>query len=451
MNSVRRAALLWMTLLLTLVGLIGAGIAYALDLSQANELLDGQLRQIALNAAPRPTLPMAPASASVPEDNVVVQIWDADGRGLRSSDPTIDIPRQARTGFADLEAAGDRWRSFLSTKGGIAVQTSQRVRVRHELARVAALEAAVPILVTIPLGWLVVGWALQRILGKVTRLAGDIALRGVETKRPIPVTEIPVEVSPLVQAINALIGRLQSSVEQQRQFLSEAAHELRTPLAALRLQIDALQLETGEAAPQSILAELARGAERASSLVDQLLRLARYDAAVDEPEPEDVDLVPLVLACIADHVHMAERKRVDLGLVRADPAHIAGSPEDLRILFSNLIQNSVRYTEPGGLVDVAVRVIGARVEVEVADTGCGIRDDALPRVFDRFFRAAPADIEGTGLGLAICKAIATRHRLVVSLRNRDNELGLIATVSGDICPTAQASPSLCPSEKGVAG
>ena len=435
MKSVRHAALIWMTLLLTLVGLVGAGIAYALDLSQANELLDGQLRQIALNAVPGPSPRAASPSTPESEDDVLVQIWNSQGSRIRSSDPTIDIPRQGKAGFSNSEAAGDQWRNFLFfTDGNIAVQTSQRISIRRELAQTAALEAAVPILVTIPLGWLVVGWGLQRVLGKLTTLAGEIAVRSVETKRPIPVTEVPVEVSPLVEAMNALIGRLQRSIEQQRRFLSDAAHELRTPLAALRLQIDTLELELGDTVPPSILSELGQGAERASSLVDQLLRLAKYDAAVYEPDPEQIDLVPLVLACIADHVLIADRKQVDLGLVCADPARIAGAPKDLRILFGNLIENAVRYTQPGGIVDVAIRVSEGRVVVEIADTGCGIREDALPRVFDRFFRAAPAEIEGTGLGLAICKAIASRHHLAIMLANRDKGPGLVATVSGQLAP-----------------
>lgn len=423
-----------MTLLLTLVGLIGAGIAYALDLSEANDLLDGQLRQIALNAGPGPNPQNVPSTTSDPEDAVLVQIWDARNSKIRSSDPSIDIPRQRQPGFANSLAAGERWRSFLTRNGSNSVQTSQRVSVRRELAQTAALEAAVPILVTIPLGWLVVGWGLQRVLVRLTTLAGEIAARGVETKRPIPVTEVPVEVSPLVEAMNALIGRLQRSLEQQRQFLSDAAHELRTPLAALRLQIDTLQLEPGEAALQSVLPELGRGADRASALVDQLLRLARYDAGAYEPDVEHVDLVPLVLTCIADHVQIADGKQVDLGLVSADRARIAGTAEDLRILFGNLIENAVRYTQPGGVVDVAVRAREGIVTVEVADTGCGIREEALPRVFDRFFRAAPADIEGTGLGLAICKAIAARHDLTIELRNREGGPGLFSTV------TARAAP-----------
>jgi two-component system OmpR family sensor kinase len=129
---------------------------------------------------------------------------------------------------------------------------------------------------------------------------------------------------------------------------------------------------------------------------------------------------------------VAENKKVDLGVVTAEPLSIAGAPQDLRILFGNLIENAVRYTPPGGVVDVGIRRDGGKAVVEIIDTGCGIRDDLLARVFDRFFRAAPADIEGSGLGLAICRSICVRHGLDITLRNREHGQGLIATVTANI-------------------
>ena len=429
MMSLRRTALVWMTVLLTLVGLVGAAIAYTFDLAQANFLLDSQLRQIALNAGAGPNLHAVSSHHNEPEDDILVQIWQPQSNQFNSSNPKIDIPRQTTPGFATIVAAGEPWRTFLSTGGSTVVQSSQRLSIRTELAQTAALEAAVPILVTIPLGWLIVGWGLQRVLGRLTTLAQQIAARGSESKHPIPATEVPVEVAPLVVAMNVLIARLHKSIEQQKQFLSDAAHELRTPLAALRLQIENLQFQYKEAELGSALQEINSGANRASAVVDQLLRLAKYDVGPQAADEEQVDLVPLVLSCVADHIQIAEGKQVDLGLVSTDAAKLAGTAKDLRILFSNLIGNAVRYTPPGGVVDIGVRARDGQVTVEIADTGCGIREEAMPRIFDRFFRAAPPDIEGTGLGLAICKAIAMRHGLVVALRNREGG-GLVATVTG---------------------
>lgn len=434
MPSVRRTALIWMTLLLTLVGLLGAGGAYLLDLAEADSLLDGQLRQIALNAAPGLTDAAAtvtsPAAARAnPKDRVVLQIWNIRLENIYSSEPATEIPRLAEAGFATVQAAGEQWRSYMVSDGTRMVQASQRLDVRTELARMAALEAAGPILVTIPLGWLVVGWGLQRVLGHLGVVAAEVAARGAETRTPIPAAGIPVEVLPLVEAMNLLIERLQTSLEQQRRFLSDAAHELRTPLAALRLQIDNILPAQGSAALDLALPELGRGADRAATLIDQLLRLARYEAVSVRDDPKPVDLVPLILASVADHMQIADGKDVDLGMIASDPAQLRGTETDFKLLFDNLIQNAVRYTPAGGVVDIAIRATDGLVAIEVADTGCGIAEDLLPRVFDRFFRAAPADIAGTGLGLSICKAIADRHGLAITLSNRPGN-GVLATVTG---------------------
>ena len=429
MVSVRRTALIWMTVLLTLVGLAGATLAYLVDLAQANMILDSQLRQIAINAGSGISLHERPGVRHDPKDDILVQIWDSGNVKLHSSNPQLDLPRQVQGGFETVETAGGRWRSFMASDGTATVQASQRMSVRTELAQTAALEAATPILVTIPLGWLVVGWGLRRVLGRLGTLASTIAERGADARQPIPVDQVPIEVEPLVSAMNQLISRLQKSIELQKQFVSDAAHELRTPLAALRLQIDNLMLERDDAVTDAALPELASGVGRTSALVDQLLRLARYDARATVPELERVDVVSLIVSCLADHVKVAESRKVDLGLTASDPAIVLGSERDLHVLVGNLIENAVRYTPTGGVVDVAVRIRDGVAEVEVADTGCGIRDEALPRVFDRFFRAAPPDIEGTGLGLAICRAIADRHGLVIALRNRADGPGLVATVS----------------------
>ena len=436
MMSVRRTALIWMTVLLTLVGLAGATMAYVVDLAQANLLLDSQLRQIAINAGPGIGLGALPGKLQDPGDDILVQIWDARGVELHSSHPAVAMPRQASPGFETLQAGGEAWRSYLASDGQTTVQASQRISVRTELAQTAALEAATPILITIPLGWLVVGWGLQRVLGRLGTLAAVIAERSADARTPIPVDQVPEEVGPLVGAMNQLIERLQRSVEQQKQFVSDAAHELRTPLAALRLQIDNLMIDRNDAATDAALPELSRGAGRASALIDQLLRLARYDAAGSVPERSQVDVVPVVLACLADHIQVADGKKVDLGLTASDPVRILASERDLQVLIGNLIENAVRYTAPGGIVDIAVRRRDDSAEVEIVDTGCGIREDLMPRVFDRFFRAVPPDTDGTGLGLAICKAIADRHGLTLRLRNRGDRTGLIATVSARLSAAA---------------
>jgi two-component system OmpR family sensor kinase len=192
--------------------------------------------------------------------------------------------------------------------GARIVQVAQRAAVRREIAQNAAISAAIPILTVIPLAWLLIGWALGRFLGRLTTVASAIAKRSLDSRDPIPLEGVPKEVGPLVVAMNSLIERLHHALDQQRHFVSDAAHELRTPLTALRLQIENLQHEAGQGASEDCLAELERGTRRASALVDQLLRMARYDASREGAVAEPVDLPELLKSCVADHVPIAESR-----------------------------------------------------------------------------------------------------------------------------------------------
>ena len=425
--SVRSVALFWTTLGLTLIGLAAAAIAYRIDMTDADRLLDEELRLIAFYAGPKLTDRSPRRHVYDSNHEILIQVRDAAGVLVYSSDPAFAIPSPEALGFADIEAGGERWRSYLAAEDATTVQVSQRVSPRQQLARTAALEASLPILVTIPLGWLVVWWGIGQMLTSLSRLAGAIAARGVESQTPIDLEGVPTEFSTLVAAMNALIGRWRLTLDQQKQFLSDAAHELRTPLTALRLQIDLLRADQAEL--DTALPELARGAGRASALVDQLLRMARYESSERPSDRRAVDMADLVVECMADFVTLAESKEIDLGLVCSEPARLVGVERDFHLLVSNLIENAVRYTPAGGVVDVGVRIDEGCVVIEVADTGCGIPEELLPRVFDRFFRAPGLVTDGTGLGLAICRAIARRHGLSLTLRNRGTG-GLVATVSG---------------------
>ena len=270
-------------------------------------------------------------------------------------------------------------------------------------------------------------WSLGRLLGRLTGLAKDIAQRSVEIRDPIPVAEVPAEVKPLVEAMNALTNRLQLALEQQRRFLSDAAHELRTPLTGLYLQIQNLRTASANGAWSQTYAELSAGIARSVALVQQLPRMARFEIAVQPAQRERVDLSDLVGQCVADHVSIAESKGIDIGLAVHAKVEISGVAAELKVLFDNLIENAVRYTPGGGTVDVSLHRAGNQAVVEVADTGCGVSESELPRLFERFFRAAPPDVPGTGLGLSIAAAIAKRHDLRIDIENRDGG-GLIARV-----------------------
>ncbi|WP_395383972.1 sensor histidine kinase [Mesorhizobium sp. UC22_110] len=239
---------------------------------------------------------------------------------------------------------------------------------------------------------------------------------------------MPREVIPFVSAINQSLARLRALLEQQQRFISDAAHELRTPLSALQIQIDNLRHNDRDGRFAQRLTEIEAGIGRATGLVAKLLRLARYDAPSSSPPPQPVDLAQLAVDVVAQLTPLAESRSIDLGITRRDEAVAHGVPADLDIILGNLIENALHYTPPGGSVDVAVEVAGQEARIEVRDTGPGIPQDDLARVFERFFRARPQDAEGSGLGLAIARAAAQRNNARLSLANREDGSGLVASL-----------------------
>jgi two-component system OmpR family sensor kinase len=433
MMSLRKTILLWITVLLAIVGAGAVAASYYFAIDEADALLDTQLRQIALNAGEGLSDNALPHMAHEIEDEVVVQIWNASGEAVLRPSP-IDIPRQSKLGLADVEFAGDSWRVYTTSDGERTAQVAQRWSIRRELARHAALGAALPILGAIPIAWLVTIWAINQLLRRLAGFAETLARRSVDAKDPIPLGNVPREISPLIIAMNALIGRHQRAVDRQRQFVSDAAHELRTPLSALQIQVDNMQMHVKGSAQSEIIGELNAGVRRASALVEQLLRMARLDDGPSLISRRDIDLKDLVTAVVADHAPIAMQKDVDLGLSVSDTIGMRLSDPETRVLFANLVDNAVRYTPNGGTIDVVLKRQGQDALVEVVDSGCGIPNAALPRIFDRFFRAAPPDIEGTGLGLAIARAIADRNGFRLSVVNRQDALGVVARVHLPISP-----------------
>jgi two-component system OmpR family sensor kinase len=430
-KSLRGRLLLWLLSTLALVGILAGGGAYFLDREEVDSSLDAQLRQIAVNIGDTRT-PASGEGAGAPldpEDALVVTIWDGAGN-RRTSDASVNIPRLTRTGFANVEATGEGWRSYALVEPGRTVQVSQRKVVRDEFATNSAWRAVLPVLALVPILALLVSWLVGRAIRPIHGLTAKLRRWNTATSDPLPVAEVPEEILPLVLAMNDLIARLHAQLEFRRQFISDAAHEMRTPLAALRLQVNNLRTTGDEAGRTLAIGEMVRGLRRTSEMVSQLLDLARAEAEPDGTEPQ-ADLRQVISGAVEDVIQLANEKAVDLGLITpaVQPAIVAGDAGELRMLLKNLLDNAIRYTASGGQVDIALEQSDNRLTIEVRDTGRGIPPALLDRVFDRFFRADDSQTEGSGLGLAIVRAIADRSRVTVTLRNRTDRTGLVARVS----------------------
>lgn len=429
MISIRKTALTRITILLAVVGLAAVVLSYALVRDETNSFLDTQLRKIALNAGPG----LSPGSQTpVPgeeaEDELVVQIFDRSGHILHDSAPTIAMPELRQLGYSDVHAGGEEWRLYRAVDDQHAVQVAQRQSFRESLATRAATGAAVPLLLAIPLAWLVIGWSLSQILQRLGDVSEEIAEQSLSAKKPVDAAAVPTEVAPLIIAMNRLIGRHQDALDQQRRFVSDAAHELRTPLTALQIQVDNLQALKLDSEATEIAGELRDGVHRSSVLIRQLLRMARMDGLMTT-EPEELQISDIVRQAAAELIPVAAEKRINLAFELSASALVLAHPADVRLIITNLLENAVRYTPPDGSIDLTIESSGRYVLLKISDTGCGIPAEALPRVFDRFFRASSPDIEGTGLGLAVAKVAADRNGIGIRLRNRDDRSGVIAEMT----------------------
>jgi two-component system OmpR family sensor kinase len=238
---------------------------------------------------------------------------------------------------------------------------------------------------------------------------------------------LPDEVRPLVQELNLLFGRVRTAFDAQQNFVADAAHELRTPLAALKLQTQSLERADSPEARQVAVGRLSAGIERATRLVEQLLVLARQEA--NAAPRQAVDMAGIARRAVADLIGVAQARDIDLGLQRADAAEVQGQPDALTILLRNLVDNAIKYTPSGGTVDVSVLADGRAVTVLVEDSGPGIPAEERERVFDRFYRVPGSDAAGSGLGLAIIKSIAERHGAKLTLGESARLGGLEAKVT----------------------
>jgi len=412
------------------VGLVTSAATYFAARAEIGELLDEQLRQVALSMRDHARLDLGGLGRpGDPDHRVVVQIWDPSGGAIYSSDPTPPLALTRAPGFSTIEHAGRKWRMFTAVAGPRTIQVAEPTARRTELAANVALRILVPILASLPLlgalVWLLVG----KGLAPLSRLARTIGGRSPTSLDPLPQTDLPEEVQPLVGALNGLLGRLETAFAAQRRFAADAAHELRTPLTALGLQIQLLEKARDENERAGAVDRLKHGVKRATRLVEQLLTLARLEPDSAEQPTERVALDALARTVVGDLAALAEAKPVALMIVRAEPVAVRGTEEALRILASNVVDNAIRYTPAGGRIEVHVFKVGDRAVLEVADTGPGIAPEERQRVFDRFYRVTGTEVPGSGLGLAIVKEVASLHGATLELAEGLDGGGLTVRVA----------------------
>lgn len=437
--SIRRALMIWLVPVFLAVGVSAAAISYWSYSNMVSMFMDDQMQQLGTALVDNHMVQPGMQNAERVHQwgAYVVQTYDPAGRLQVTSWADVRVPLQPGTGFSDVVQDGRRWRVYtLPAKqpGGHSVQVLQSEHFRAKLAAERAGAAIAPVLLLLPISMFILWCVVRAMSGAFEAIGREAAQQDEHHIAELSTKHVPREIAPLVVSFNGLLRRLRDAFATQRRFVQDAAHELRTPIAAIGLQVENLRQDVTCLEGAERFAQLEAGVRRAQRLVDQLLRLSRQEAAGADG-PAIVDLRAQLRESVNTLIALADQRNIDLGLVGPEcstPLPLRCVPGDLRSLLDNLIENALRYTPEGGVVDVRLVRDGACVAVEVVDTGPGIPQEMLPRVFDRFFRVPGNGVGGSGLGLAIAQAAAQRSGLLLTLRNREDRSGLIARVEAPV-------------------
>ncbi len=418
MNSLRIRLSVSLLLAALLVAAMLGIVTYRNTLAANEALFDYQLRQTALSLRDQGVVPdMQPGWDGGETRDVVVQIWTMNGAVLYLSHPGTMLPDRATLGFSNVDAAGRRWRVYTMIANNHVIQVAQPQEIRRDLVAAAALHSLSPLLIFAPvmalLIWLLVGSGLR----PVRRLEQEVTQRNVSALDPVSEQRLPDEIAPVAHAINSLLAKLKHAFAVQRAFVADAAHELRSPLTALKIQLQVLERAPDDDAKRAALAKLHEGVDRASHLIEQLLVAARTESTELKQAIQPVDLAETMRRAMADIFTLAESRQIALDFDAPDNLMVAADSDALKILMRNLLDNAVRYTPQGGTVKAKAAREKEGVALVIDDSGPGIPEQDRQRVFERFVRGETGGQKGSGLGLAIVKNILEQHQASIALSN----------------------------------
>lgn len=445
MSSLRKQLLVWLLPLYVVAAIIVATVTYYMYGKVVSSFMDSQLQLFAdshaASSGPAPSLKPLAGQDVVRNGALVVQIWNRSQRLVTSSWPELKLERQTTPGFSDVTIGDARWRVYTVLSPDRTVQSAQSLEFRRHMITTQAWQAGLPLALLIPLSGLILWFGMRPALRRLELISQAAAGQDEHRLSELPAEHAPGEIRPLVLAVNTSLARLRNAFCAQRNFVQDVAHELRTPITTMGLQLENLKARASDDATAAQVARLEAGLTRIKRLVDQLPRIAQQDSSRTADQPVAIALDGLLKSSIADFMPVAERRSIDLGYAADIDATVHANEDELRSLIHNLLDNALRYTPPGGIVDVTLHRDTGVVTVELSDNGAGIPTELLPRVFDRFFRIEGAGTEGSGLGLAIARNVAERNRIGLELINRTDGSGLIARLRFETAKVQLASQS----------
>jgi two-component system, OmpR family, sensor histidine kinase QseC len=439
-KSIRYFLLISLLLSITIASAINGIGNYLLDEQVIQPYLDSQLVRVSslINILSQSTndnskvrkdiIDYLRKTQPITKQKFLFQVWGSKG-GLimHSSDQYAISLKSAALGFSDQVIKGDHWRIYSTydqpTQTKIVV--AELYNLRRELADDIARSNANILLITYPVFGLLVWFIISLALRSITRVTTEISNRASTFLEPVQLTEIPIEIKPLVAELNQLFVRLKLAFERNKRFAADAAHELRTPLAALKTHAQVALKSDNELDRNKALQKVIESVDRSSHVVAQLLTLSRLGEEETLTDVKPIDLHKIATEIIAYLAPHALEKDIEIELCPrpAEPI-VLGNDTAIGILIRNIVDNAIRYTPTHGEVKVSIIDTGTQIIFRVQDTGTGIPSELRERVFERFYRILGTKASGSGLGLAIVSQITALHHASIHLSTPTNGLGL---------------------------
>ena len=478
MRSLRAQLAFWILTPLLVVWAVNAWLSYQAAVESANRAYDRTLLGSVLAIAERVSVVDGQIVVDLPysslemlESNLQSRVYYRVSQAGHHLTGYEDLRRPsaklelAKPLFYDSEYLGEPVRVAAMTKRlyddsvkePILIQVAETGELRDSMSWKLFSDSAVKELLLILLAGALMWGALNRGLRPLYELRNEISRRSRTDLSRMDAGLVPTELKPLIHAINEHTAQVARVTSAQKQFVADAAHQLKTPLSVLRAQADFASKQEDLASVNEVLEDMRAGTTRVSRLVDQLLSLSRAEAAA--PALVEIDLVDFARATTFEWLALALARPLDLGFEGEGPAMIQGNNVLLHELIANLLDNAIRFTPPQGRVTVRVSRRGDRAVLAVEDNGPGIPEEERLRVFDRFYQVGGRDSQGCGLGLAITREIATLHGAVSSVRAPDHGTGALFEVEFPLASSADslresaqtgpaAIPGLIPSRNG---
>ncbi len=437
--SLQRRLLLYLLVCAPIVWAVALLVSAHRARHEVNELFDTEIVRLARQvqatlsgaATPRRT-PHPPPGGDADLRELSLAAWDGQGQRLLVDPEGVQLPRRTDiAGFVDMPLDGRSWRVYYlrSPQGDGLVAAGQRLRERDKLVWSLVASQLLPWLLVLPVLLLLMAWAVRRALRPVRLLTHELQDRGADDLKPLPLDAAPQELQPMLSAMNGLFRRIDSTLERERRFTADAAHELRTPLAVLRAQWDVLRHATDDGERRRAELQLDAGMDRIDRLVTQMLALSRLESTDRLPQVGPLPWAALVQQAVSDVLPLAERRRIEIDCewpaAGAAPMPLQGDADLMAVLLRNLLDNAVRYAPEGSTVQL--RFGADRLAVE--NDGAALPADVLAHLGQRFHRVDGQDESGSGLGVSIVQRIAALHGLALRYAARAGGRGVVATLA----------------------